>query len=84
MSYSIRSLRRAQKALARRPKRDYERVRDAIRTLAENPRPSGAQAERSRVRFEFGGQATLLGEVLVAQAVTEGAQVGELEAVLLE
>ncbi len=43
MSYSIRILRRAQKALARLPKRDYERVRDAIRALAENPRPPGAR-----------------------------------------
>ncbi len=43
MSYSIGILRRAQKALARLPKRDYERVRDAIRALAENPRPPGAR-----------------------------------------
>ena len=48
MSYSIRILRRAQKALARLPKRDYERVRDAIRALAENPRPSGARKLRDR------------------------------------
>ncbi len=48
MSYSIRILRRAQKALARLPKRDYERVRDAIRALAENPRPPGARKLRDR------------------------------------
>lgn len=43
MSYSLRILRRAQKALARLPKRDFERVRDAILSLAENPRPPGAR-----------------------------------------
>ncbi len=48
MSYSIRILRCAQKALARLPKRDYERVRDAIRALAENPRPPGARKLRDR------------------------------------
>ncbi len=48
MSYSIRILRRAQKALARLPKRDYERVRDAILALAENPRPPGARKLRDR------------------------------------
>jgi mRNA interferase RelE/StbE len=43
VSYTIRILRRAQKALARLPKKDYERVRDAIRALGENPRPPGAR-----------------------------------------
>jgi mRNA interferase RelE/StbE len=56
MSYSIRILRRAQKALARLPKRDYERVRDAIRGLAENPRPRGARklTDREGWRIRIG------------------------------
>lgn len=41
MSYVITILRRAQKALARLPGGDYEKVRDTIRALAKNPRPSG-------------------------------------------
>jgi mRNA interferase RelE/StbE len=48
VSCSIRILRRAQKALSRLPKRDYERVRDAIRALAGNPRPPGARKLRDR------------------------------------
>ncbi len=56
MSYTIRILRRAQKALARLPKRDYERVRDAIRALAENPRPPGAKklTDREGWRIRIG------------------------------
>ena len=41
MSYSVRVLRRAQKELSRLPSRDYERVRDRIRALADEPRPHG-------------------------------------------
>lgn len=56
MSYSIRILRRAQKALSRLPKRDYERLRDAIRALAENPRPPGARklTDREGWRIRIG------------------------------
>lgn len=43
MSYHIQVLRRAQKELARLPGQDYERVRDAIRALADDPRPSGCK-----------------------------------------
>lgn len=43
MSYQIRILRRAQKALARLPKPDYERVRDAIMALSNDPRPPGCK-----------------------------------------
>ena len=43
MSYRVLILRRAQKALADLPKGDYERVRDAVATLAENPRPTGSK-----------------------------------------
>jgi mRNA interferase RelE/StbE len=41
MSYEVLILRRAQKELANLPKADYERVRDAVAALAENPRPAG-------------------------------------------
>ncbi len=41
MSYEIQIRRRVQKALARLPQKEYERVRDAIRALAEDPRPAG-------------------------------------------
>ena len=43
MSYEVLILRRAQKELADLPKVDYERVRDAIAALAENPRPAGCK-----------------------------------------
>lgn len=41
MSYTVFILRRAQKELAQLPKGTYERVRDAIRFLAQYPRPPG-------------------------------------------
>ena len=41
MSYNVSILRRAQKELGGLPKADFERVRDAIRALAADPRPSG-------------------------------------------
>lgn len=43
MKYTVFILRRAQKALARLPKQDYTRVRDAIRALGNEPRPPGAR-----------------------------------------
>ncbi len=43
MSYEVFILRRAQKELANLPKADYERMRDAIVALAENPRPAGCK-----------------------------------------
>lgn len=41
MSYSISILRRAQKELEDLPGDAYERVKEGIRTLAEDPRPIG-------------------------------------------
>ncbi len=41
MSYTLLILRRAQKELARLPSETYERVRDAIRALSQDPRPPG-------------------------------------------
>ena len=43
MSYEVFILRRAQKELANLPKTDYERMRNAIVALAENPRPAGCK-----------------------------------------
>ncbi len=43
MSYRVEILRRAQKALARLPEQDYERIRDAIGALREEPRPAGCR-----------------------------------------
>jgi len=39
--FSLLILPRAQKELARLPEREFERIRDAIRSLAELPRPPG-------------------------------------------
>ncbi len=41
MSYTVSILRRAQKELAQLPSGVYECVRDAIRTLSQDPRPPG-------------------------------------------
>lgn len=43
MSYQILILRRAQKELSGLPKSDYERVRDEVATLSDNPRPPGCK-----------------------------------------
>ena len=49
-------LRRAQKTLARLPQQDYERVRDAIGALGEDPRPAGCRklAGRDGWRIRIG------------------------------
>jgi mRNA-degrading endonuclease RelE of RelBE toxin-antitoxin system len=47
MSYSISIKKRAAKSLANLPERDYLRIRDTIRELGENPRPS------DRLFFDF-------------------------------
>ena len=43
MIYRLSILRRAQKELAQLPSSTYERLRDAIRSLGEEPRPSGCR-----------------------------------------
>ncbi len=43
MKYNITIKKRASKSLAKLPDGDYQKVRDAIRDLAENPRPSGCK-----------------------------------------
>ena len=41
MKYNISIKKRALKALEKLPNKDYQKVRDAIRELGENPRLSG-------------------------------------------
>ena len=41
MNYQVNILRQGQKALENLPQEDYERVRDSILKLAQEPRPSG-------------------------------------------
>ena len=41
MTYTVLILRRAQRELQRLPQEDYDRVREAMRGLAHNPRPTG-------------------------------------------
>ncbi len=48
MTYTLVILRRAQQELQRLPRADYERVRDAIRALADAPRPPGCLALTGR------------------------------------
>ena len=43
MSYAIQILRRAQKELAQVPKPDYERIKEAVLNLGQNPRPAGCK-----------------------------------------
>ncbi|MFL6214911.1 MAG: type II toxin-antitoxin system RelE family toxin [Blastocatellia bacterium] len=43
MSYSIGILRRAQKELAQLPKHEYERIKEAIKSLSQEPRPAGSK-----------------------------------------
>lgn len=48
MTYQVTMLPRAAKALAALERQPYERVREAIRGLAENPRPSGCKKLKGR------------------------------------
>ena len=43
MTYSLSILRRAQKELAQVPAGDQDRLIEAIRSLGDNPRPSGCR-----------------------------------------
>lgn len=56
MRYQVSILRRAQKMLADLPGKDYQRVRDSIRNLAKEPRPSGCSklSGRSGWRIRIG------------------------------
>ena len=43
MSYSIQVLRRAQKELAQLPKQEYERIKEVVQNLSQDPRPQGCK-----------------------------------------
>lgn len=51
MTYAVSILRRAQNELSDLRQAAYERVRDAIRALAENPRPHGANRATSQAHW---------------------------------
>ena len=53
MTYAVSILRRAQKELQQLPREDYERVRDAIRALAHEPRPAGCLVLTGRVGWRI-------------------------------
>ncbi len=57
MNYTITILRRAQKELGELPVEAYERIRDSILALAEDPRPSGCVklTNRQGWRIRVGG-----------------------------
>lgn len=48
MSYRVSILRRAQKELSNLPSGIFERVRDALRALADEPRPTGCKKLQGR------------------------------------
>lgn len=48
MKYRVSILRRAQKELANLPSEAFERVRDALRGLADDPRPLGCKKLQGR------------------------------------
>ncbi len=56
--YELLILPRAARSLGKLPEDDYVRVRDACRTLADNPRPRGAKKLTGRpgVRLRVGRQ----------------------------
>lgn len=43
MTYSIQVLRRAQKELSQLSKPEYERIKQAVQNLAQDPRPQGCK-----------------------------------------
>ncbi len=69
MSYKVLILRRAQKELAGLPKFDYERVRDEIVSLADDPRPSGCKKLVGR-----GGWRIRVGNYLVIYEIEDTKQ----------
>lgn len=53
MTYAIFILRRAQKELSGLPHESYTRVRDAIRRLADEPRPGGSKKLTGRAGWRI-------------------------------
>lgn len=53
MTYTVLILRRAQRELQRIPQEGYDRVREAMRGLAHNPRPTGCLALTGRTGWRI-------------------------------
>ena len=53
MTHTVLILRRAQRELQRLPQEDYEQVREAMRGLAQNPRPPGCLALTGRTGWRI-------------------------------
>ena len=53
MTFTITILRRAQKELSNLPHEPYVRVRDAVRKLAEEPRPNGSKKLSGRMGWRI-------------------------------
>jgi mRNA interferase RelE/StbE len=53
VTYAITILRRAQKELSGLPQEPYVRVREAIRKLAEEPRPDGSKKLTGRLGWRI-------------------------------
>lgn len=53
MSYRLLILPRAEKQLARMPREVYPRLRDAIRSLADEPRASGCRKLKAREGYRL-------------------------------
>lgn len=70
MSYTVNIFRRAQKELAALPAVVYPRVRDAIRDLANTPRPSGCRKLVGR-----DGWRMRIGDYRVIYEIDESAQI---------
>jgi mRNA interferase RelE/StbE len=67
MSYSLSVLRRAQKELAQVPREDQERLIEAIRGLANDPRPAGCRKLTGR-----GGWRIRVGNFRVLYEIDDG------------
>jgi mRNA interferase RelE/StbE len=53
MTYTVSILRRAQRELQQLPRGEYARVRDAIRALGHDPRPTGCLALTGRAGWRL-------------------------------
>ena len=77
MKYKVEITRKAQKALAKIPQSDFKRVTDAIRKLAQDPRPPGCKQLTGRNAWRIrAGDYRVLYEVRDAQLVVIVVRVG--------
>lgn len=77
MSYAVFILRRAQKELAKLPEEAYERTKEAIRSLEEEPRPAGCQKLTGREGWRIrAGDYRVIYEIDDAQRIVTVLHVG--------